>query len=143
MMILVTIPGEPVGQGRPRAAVIAGKPRIYSPKASSEWRAKASYYMREQAKAYTTSPYAGPVSVEIEAVFTLPKSKCRKKNPVTERTACTKKPDFDNIAKAVCDAANGILFVDDSQVFECLIVKLYGRQDEAPFVRVKVFEGDR
>ena len=36
-----------------------------------------------------------------------------------------KKPDFDNIAKIICDALNEIAFKDDSQVYDCRVQKFY------------------
>ena len=46
----------------------------------------------------------------------------------------TKKPDADNIAKAVCDALNGIACKDDSQVVDLTVRKHYSK-----FPRVQVF----
>lgn len=31
--------------------------------------------------------------------------------------------DFDNLAKAVCDALNGIVYADDSQIVKCTVEK--------------------
>lgn len=44
--------------------------------------------------------------------------------------------DFDNLAKAICDALNGIVYKDDSQIVRCKIEK---RQDkENPRVEISV-----
>lgn len=136
-MIYIEIPGEPIGQGRPRATVGKnGKPRVYSPKTSSQWRARAAFFMKQA----MAKPFEGPVRLAIDAIFALPKSLQRKKNPRIHRSPCTKKPDFDNIAKAVCDAGNGILFLDDSQVCDCRVRKFYGAQGEAPVVWIAIEE---
>jgi Holliday junction resolvase RusA-like endonuclease len=37
----------------------------------------------------------------------------------------TKKPDADNICKAVCDAMNGIVYKDDAQVVSLHFTKRY------------------
>ena len=37
----------------------------------------------------------------------------------------TKKPDLDNIAKAILDSLNGIAYKDDSQIVSLLISKKY------------------
>ena len=37
----------------------------------------------------------------------------------------TKKPDIDNIAKAILDGLNGIAYGDDNQISELEIQKLY------------------
>jgi Holliday junction resolvase RusA-like endonuclease len=49
----------------------------------------------------------------------------------------TSRPDADNVAKAVSDGANGILWVDDSQIVDMAVTKRYGT---IPEVRVRVFE---
>jgi Holliday junction resolvase RusA-like endonuclease len=40
----------------------------------------------------------------------------------------TGKPDADNILKAVCDALNGIVWHDDSQVAFARVLKQYGEE---------------
>jgi Holliday junction resolvase RusA-like endonuclease len=49
----------------------------------------------------------------------------------------TKKPDCDNIAKAVLDALNGIAYYDDSQVVTVTVEKLYS---DTPRVEVEITE---
>ncbi len=39
--------------------------------------------------------------------------------------APTKKPDFDNIQKIICDALNGVAYYDDSQIVKADIEKVY------------------
>ena len=40
----------------------------------------------------------------------------------------TKKPDFDNVTKAVCDALNGVAYDDDSQIVDAMARKFYSEQ---------------
>ncbi|MEX5590971.1 RusA family crossover junction endodeoxyribonuclease, partial [Pseudomonas urmiensis] len=47
----------------------------------------------------------------------------------------TKKPDADNIAKAVTDALNGLAYKDDSQIVILSVYKQYG---ETPQVGVTI-----
>jgi Holliday junction resolvase RusA-like endonuclease len=47
----------------------------------------------------------------------------------------TKKPDADNVLKAICDGINGIVFRDDVQVVN---VSLSKRFSETPGVQVRV-----
>ena len=49
----------------------------------------------------------------------------------------TKKPDIDNIIKAVLDALNGVAYKDDTQVVQVMATKKY--RDKA-FVEVAIFE---
>ena len=48
----------------------------------------------------------------------------------------TKKPDADNIMKAVADALNGIAYKDDSQIVNVTIAKWYS---DTPRVEVAIF----
>ena len=43
----------------------------------------------------------------------------------------TKKPDTDNIAKAILDALNGVAYYDDAQVVELHVVKKYSDEPRA------------
>lgn len=54
--------------------------------------------------------------------------------------AHTVKPDRDNIEKNVCDALNGIVWIDDSYITEGKTEKRYGH---TPSVDVYVYHDDR
>ena len=45
--------------------------------------------------------------------------------------------DFDNLAKAVCDALNGIVYADDSQIVSCRIEKY---KDKNQRIEVECYE---
>ena len=47
------------------------------------------------------------------------------------------KPDVDNLAKTVCDALNGIAWLDDSQIVRMSAVKRYGSES---YTTVKISE---
>lgn len=51
------------------------------------------------------------------------------------------KPDFDNLAKSICDGitASG-LWTDDARVFDGRVVKFFAAMDEAPHVEVSIRE---
>ena len=40
-----------------------------------------------------------------------------------------KKPDSDNIAKAICDSLNGVAWKDDSQISDLIVHKYYDEED--------------
>ena len=138
MSLTITIPGEPVAQGRPRAfRTKAGHLRTYDPTKSRNWKAEARAVM----VAAKPDPAAilfpdGPCTVDVLAVFTCPKSAYRK-HPVP-RQPHAKRPDADNVTKAVLDAGKGVLWRDDTQVARLVVEKWVGAQGEAPFVRVEV-----
>lgn len=133
-MIILAIPGEPQAQGRGRATMIAGRARIYDPKSSREWKGAAAWAMRQAMGG--ADLFEGPLSVEIVAVFTCPKGDYRK-SPAPCRWHA-KKPDPDNLAKAVLDAGKGVIWRDDSQICRLTVTKLIGAQGAPPLVEVKV-----
>jgi Holliday junction resolvase RusA-like endonuclease len=82
--------------------------------------------------------FHGAVEVEILAVWPCPKS-ARKADRAIQRPRVGK-PDADNLAKAVLDAGNGLLYLDDAQVAELHVRRIVGREGEAPRVEVTVRE---
>lgn len=126
------LPGDPVGQGRPRCTCRGGKPRLYDPEASRLWKERASVLIRlEMGKRPCIEE--GPVAVTIEAYFRRPKS--LGPGEAIPRPA---KPDADNVAKCVLDAAQGRCFRDDAQVTQLTVHKFYAAEGQEPMVRFKV-----
>lgn len=131
-MITFTIPGEP--QGKARARAVRGN--HYTPEKtvayeqSVAWAGKAA--MRGRA------PMAGPVRLSFTAVFQIPgsASKGKRQGMRDGLILPTKKPDIDNILKAVADGLNKVAFNDDAQIVSLGEVrKIYG---ETPCVVVSV-----
>lgn len=132
MMTQFTVLGAPRGKERPRAAKLRDRTIVYTPK-------KTRDYEREIATAYRTQcsgMFSGAVTIEIHAYYEIPKSASRKRvlDMVSDRERPTKKPDGDNIAKAVCDALNGVAYKDDSQVVDLTVRKYFSK-----FPHIQVF----
>lgn len=51
-----------------------------------------------------------------------------------------KRPDADKLARAVLDGLTGVVFVDDSQVFDLSVLKTWQKRDEPEGCHVKVTE---
>lgn len=136
-IFVIRIPGEPFAQPRARAAVIAGRAVVYDPKVARNWKATAQDHMQQAAEREGFFSLAEAVALEVLAVFTCPKSDHRKRDRIGRRWH-TKRPDGDNVLKAVKDAAKGVLWLDDSQVARSTVVKQIAAQDEAPYVEVRV-----
>ena len=117
-MIVVCVPGEPVGKGRPRVTVRGGRPAMYTPEKTASYeqlvRAEAVRAMRGG------ELLAGPVELVLEIYAGIPASYSKKKREAARdgHIVPTKKPDIDNVIKAVCDAFNGVVWVDDVQVVD-------------------------
>ena len=117
-----TIPGEPVGKGRPRAYRYANTVRMHTPKKTANYENKVALFAMSELRGQRMDPDA-PYRVTIQAKFAMPKSWSQKKRAEMDGTACLKKPDADNLAKSVCDGLNGVIWKDDSQVFDIRVVK--------------------
>lgn len=130
-MIEIHIPGTPVAQGRPRFSRHGRHVRTYDPPKSRAWKARARQFI---GLAMAGRPLLeGPLAVEIIAVFRCP-LRDRRKRPenAPPRRPHSARPDADNVAKAVKDAATGLVWLDDAQVATLLVRKCVGHQDEEP-----------
>jgi len=84
------------------------------------------------------TPYTKPVSVILLAFFGVPASWSKKKREMAlAGKEYPTKIDIDNIAKAVFDGLNGVLWLDDRQVVRATLSKQYS---EIPEVRLYVEE---
>lgn len=130
-----TVPGEPVGKGRPRATTINGSARMYTPKKTANYESIVA--LAAQHAMADTMPFACALQVEIEAVHSVPASWSTKKRAEALCGAMhpTTKPDIDNIAKAIADGGNGVAWVDDKQIARLLVIRRYG---DTPGVHVRV-----
>lgn len=134
------IPGEPFALHRARAARRGKFARVYDPEENVSWKAAAGQWMLSaRTAAGIAAPFTGPVSLAITALFSCPKSDERKRDPRPERWSLSQK-DADNIAKAVGDAGNGVLWNDDRQVVDIHVRKRIAAQGEPPRVVVTATE---
>jgi len=134
--LVVTIPGEPVAQGRGRAFVhnVTGRVLVCDPKKSSSWKRTATVIMQQARNAAGVfAPMDGPLDVTVVATWLTLKSASKKNPPVFKTT----RPDGDNVLKAVLDAGNGILWADDACCVRLTVEKRYGA---VPSVQVTIME---
>ena len=138
-MLKFTIPGEPKAQARARSTVINGRVHTYGEDVSRNYK----NYVKMIAQVAATEQgwtFAGTegIGVNIYAYMYIPQSKSKKFHAAAmagdERP--TKKPDVDNIFKAVSDALNGVLYGDDKQIIHARVEKHYS---DEPRVEVEVF----
>lgn len=135
--ITFEVPAVPVAQPRPRAVATNGRASMYGAKKSHPIHEfKATVRLSAQ-QAYTGPPLDGPLRLEVTFVLPRPQAMRWKTKP-TPRTTHTKKPDFDNLIKGVCDALNGLLWHDDSQLSDGSWKKRIASGDEQPHVVVAV-----
>jgi Holliday junction resolvase RusA-like endonuclease len=137
MMIVYSVYGEPVGKGRPRFAKRGNFVSTYTPQKTKTYEDE----IRLMAKAAmgASEPLETPVTVAIYIRVGIPTSfsKQKRKDALANIERPTKKPDADNILKCFLDAMNGIVYIDDKQVVNIHLTKVYS---EIPAVEVMVKE---
>ena len=131
-----TVPGAPVGKGRPIITNRGGRPHGFTPaKTRAYERSVAAAY---QAKYSCVPPLTGALEVKIEAFMPIPESwkKDEKAQALAEIKLPTVKSDIDNIIKIVFDSLNGIAYEDDKQIVAVRACKKYGA---TPRVDIEIY----
>ena len=135
------VPGAPVGKGRPRAARRGASVVMFTPEKTAGYEAMVA---TTAATALSCDALAhqlldGPLEAVLDVRFPVPVSwsKARRARALAGAEWHTSKPDADNVAKAVLDACNGVVFRDDSQVVILIATKAFS---EEPGVRVVIRE---
>ena len=133
--IAFVVPGEPQGKGRARVGTIGGHARMFTPAKTVAYEGLITH--AAQLAMRGAAPLDGDCRLEVDIVCSVPASWSGKKR--TQALAGgirpAKKPDADNIVKAVCDGMNGVVWRDDVQAVEGSWRKVYG---ETPGLRVRV-----
>ena len=126
----------PQPKERPRATVVAGRAKIYTPRTTEAYEKRIR---TEWVKAYGDKPEEGPLRARIYFGMPIPKSetKANKALMMVRKLFPAKKPDLDNLIKAVMDAVNGVAYKDDCQIVTILARKNYS---EIPYVKVIISE---
>lgn len=125
MRIEFMIPGEPKGKGRPRFARMGRFVKTYSPEDTVNFESwvKLCFIQAAAKQGWEIIGAGVPIKMKIECHFSYPKSMSAKKR--SQNMYVTKKPDWDNIGKAICDTLNGVAYHDDSQVVSAEVLKLF------------------
>ena len=139
-MIVVELPGDPRGKGRPRSRVVRTTKGIPFVAVYTDAQTRAyekALGMMAKVAMRGRPLLTGPLAVEIIALFAVPKSWPNKKRDaaLADIVRPTGSPDCDNIQKIALDALNGIVFPDDSQVVEIRASKCYS---EKPRLRIEI-----
>lgn len=120
------VPGAPVPQGRARSFRLGDGIGHYDDPKSKAWKKVVAQVASLQKGRF----HVGPVSIMLSFYLAAPKS-------LKDYAQHTKKPDVDNLSKAILDALNGICYDDDSQVVELAVTKEYAFNN-AEGVRVNI-----
>lgn len=104
-----------------------GRPRFYGGHAVTP--EKTRKYEKLIRDSWTHGIVEGKsIMVDIEFRIPIPQSYSKKKKAELEWTPHNKKPDLDNLVKAVLDALNGVAFEDDSLISDINASKTYAEE---------------
>ena len=113
-------PFEPKPKGRPR---FTRGGHAYTPKTTHDYEKLIRDYYKDNSEDYYEN------AIQIKLVFNMPIPKATTKRVRTLIDTgvykFTKKPDIDNIVKAILDALNGVAFEDDSLITKISAEKKY------------------
>lgn len=136
--ITFTVPGAPVGKGRPIAGKsFAGFTTLRTPSKTLRYESEVKLFAAQAMAG--REPISGAVAVRLGVFCAIPKSMTKRDRLRVERDELrpTTKPDLDNVIKAVFDGMNGVVWKDDVQVVSATVEKVYS---DSPRVVVTVKE---
>ena len=132
MILDLRVYGFPVAQGRPRAFKMrgTGQIRVYDPAKSKNWKQDVKTQVLQKL-AFTSD--GGLVEGPLEGYlgFKMPRPKSARKSDHYP----AKRPDLENLSKAVFDAMEGVVYKDDAQIVRAVLEKDY---DPQPGVVIQV-----
>lgn len=142
-MIKLTIPIEPKAQTRPKF----GRGGAYEDPKMKAWRNSATYLIKSL---YKGEKLQGYLKTEVTFYLKAPQIISKKPTPkakaktweryerfMNERIYCAKKPDLDNLEKAIYDSISdaNCIWWDDNQVVEHTTKKVYSPN---PRIEIKI-----
>ncbi len=109
--------------------------RLYTPKKTASYEGLIAHAAAQAMRG--ADPLQGDCRLEVDIVCAVPASWSGKKRAqaLAGLIRPAKKPDSDNVLKAVCDGMNGVVWRDDVQAVEGSWRKVYGA---APGLHVRV-----
>lgn len=130
----LTVFGQPVGKGRPR---FTHSGHAYTPEKTKEYENLVrGTFISSYPKAI---PLEDAVRAEVVAYYAIPTSYSKKKQQecLYGHIQVQSKPDVDNVSKIILDSLNGYAYIDDKQVVELHVIKMWSHE---PRVEVNIEE---
>ena len=126
------IPGVPVPKGRPR---MTKSGHAYTPQHTRDYDAWVRLCWLQTGQPMSLQP----LQILLKFYLPIPKSFRKKQRELALAGVLlpTKKPDIDNLVKAVLDGLNGLAYQDDKQIVYLETCKAYGA---VPLVQVTLQE---
>lgn len=123
--VAFTVPGEPQGKGRPRVGRVSGHARLFTPAKTVAYEGLVAHAAQQAMRG--APPIDGACFIDLTVCCAVPASWSNRKraSALAGEVRPTKKPDADNVLKAVCDGINGVVWADDVQAVEVRLRKVY------------------
>lgn len=127
---MVVIYGKPQGKGRPRFTM---QGHAYTPERTVQYEKLIRDEYVKQCGVHHGD--TAPLSMDITISYAPPRAATKKmrEEMLSGKLLPTKKPDIDNVVKAVADAVQGIAYRDDVQIVEVTARKRYAEKDSVMF----------
>ena len=134
--VMFNVDCNPVGKQRPRFRRVGNFVRTYSPKPTTDFESLIK--SRAEQAMGGMEPLETPVALYCYVRLPIPQSYSKKRlQACLDGSERPKKPDLDNVVKAVQDALNGVIYKDDVQIVSLHATKKY---DKVPGVEILVKE---
>jgi Holliday junction resolvase RusA-like endonuclease len=134
-VITFTVPGNPVGKGRPRMGRSGGFARMYTPEKTVSYESLVAMAGHEAMAGRSVLEAAVAVTMDIRVAIPASWSKKKRAAALAGQIRPTTKPDIDNVEKAIFDGLNGVTWKDDVQVVD---VRKGKRYSDTPGVWVEI-----
>lgn len=124
-LLSFVVPGDPRGKGRPRASRQGGVFRLHTDDKTAAYENLVKLAARNALG--SAEPLDGPLHASIGVFVTPPASASKKARAamIAGELHPTKRPDLDNVVKAVLDGCNGVAFRDDALIVTLSASKAY------------------
>ena len=131
-----TVPGEPVGKGRPRFSTVGKYVKAYTPDKTVSYENLIKLEFESQCRGVFFQKET-PLFMGVYAYYAIPKSVSRKKHEMmlSGEIRPLKKADSSNVLKAIEDALNKVAYDDDVQIVDTVIRRWYA---DIPRVEVEI-----
>lgn len=125
--IIFTVPGAPVGKGRPRVGKSFGTGHtiLRTPEKTVNYESRIALAGHQAMAGAPVLEQACAVKLEIYVQIPASWSKKKQAAAINGDVLPTTKPDIDNVEKAIFDGLNGVVWKDDVQVTDVTKKKRY------------------
>lgn len=117
-----------IGKQRPRYSAKLG--RMYTPSKTSTFEEKVKWAFKSKYNIETginMNPFKAKIIIQSKPAESLGR---KQKEELIRNTWDLRRPDIDNVTKAILDALNGLAYKDDNQVVMLYAEKIYGEENK-------------